>query len=265
MIAAILPAADQYRSRAFRAVSAAAPQRYVSSPSSSYRLAPYAQGLRGAFCGAFERRHHERIRNRTGVGERLQGRTVSRSTRIAAGVIPGAQQGPAVMGLAADVLGGDPGVGRAADPLGRFGRRASFSTRVRRPKKRGSDQAGIVAVFDALHRRRHASDAILYAFVLLELDGVTRRHVAFRMLSLMQTGSTDFTPTPIFFNRCCNRRDYSGTICNCPRKTLHVECNISATTMSTSWVTFISSSVGCFLPRNKLGPAQAGPFLVCRP
>jgi hypothetical protein len=27
------------------------------------------------------------------------------------------------------------------------------------------------------HRRRHAGDAILYAFDLLELDGVTRRHV----------------------------------------------------------------------------------------
>jgi hypothetical protein len=30
--------------------------------------------------------------------------------------------------------------------------------------------------------------------------------------------------------------------------------------MATVWVTFFVSSVGCFLPRNKLGPAQAGPF-----
>jgi ATP-dependent DNA ligase len=28
-----------------------------------------------------------------------------------------------------------------------------------------------VPVFDALHRRRHASDAILFAFDLIELDG----------------------------------------------------------------------------------------------
>ena len=32
-----------------------------------------------------------------------------------------------------------------------------------------------VAVFDALHRRRQASDAILYAFDLLEFDGVDYR------------------------------------------------------------------------------------------
>jgi hypothetical protein len=29
-----------------------------------------------------------------------------------------------------------------------------------------------IAMFDALHRRRHATDAMLYAFDLLELDGV---------------------------------------------------------------------------------------------
>ena len=91
--------------------------------------------------------------------EPLQGRAVGRSAGIAAVVIPGAQQGPAVMGLAADIgLGGlmlgvegvellvqpifrrDPGIDGAADPLGGFGGHADLFGRSRRPKKRGPDQ-----------------------------------------------------------------------------------------------------------------------------
>jgi hypothetical protein len=89
----------------------------------------------------------------------LQRRALGRATGIAAVVIAGADQGPAVMGLAADVglrrlvlgvegvellvepvLGRDPGIDCAADPLGGFGRHAGSSARVRSPKKRGPDQ-----------------------------------------------------------------------------------------------------------------------------
>src|SRR5204863_5547238 len=91
--------------------------------------------------------------------EPLQGGSLGRATGIAAIVVTGADQGPAVMGLAADVglrclvlgvegvellvepiLGRDPGIDRTADPLGGFGRHAGFSARLRRPKKGGPDQ-----------------------------------------------------------------------------------------------------------------------------
>jgi hypothetical protein len=89
----------------------------------------------------------------------LQRRALGRATGIAAVVVTGADQGPAVMGLAADVglrrlvlgvegvelliepvLGRDPGIDRTADPLGGFGHHAGFPARVRSPKKRGPDQ-----------------------------------------------------------------------------------------------------------------------------
>jgi hypothetical protein len=88
----------------------------------------------------------------------LQGGALGRTAGIAAVVVTGADQGPAVMGLAADiglrrlvlgvegvellvetVLGRDPGIDRTADPLGWFGRHAGFSGRLRSPKKRGPD------------------------------------------------------------------------------------------------------------------------------
>ncbi len=86
----------------------------------------------------------------------LQGRALGRAPGIAAIVVAGANQGPAVMGLAADiglrrlllgvegvellvepVLGRDAGVDRAADPLGRFGR----SCRLLRPAAQ-AEEAG---------------------------------------------------------------------------------------------------------------------------
>ena len=88
----------------------------------------------------------------------LQGGALGRATGIAAVIVTGADQGPAIMGLAADiglrrlVLGiegvellvepvfrRDSGIDRTADPLGGFGHHAGFSARLRRPKKRGPD------------------------------------------------------------------------------------------------------------------------------
>ena len=89
----------------------------------------------------------------------LQRGALGRAAGIAAVVVAGADQGPAVMGLAADigfcrlmlgiegvellvepVLGRDPGIDRAADPLGGLAVMPVSPPRLRRPKKRGPDQ-----------------------------------------------------------------------------------------------------------------------------
>jgi hypothetical protein len=54
-----------------------------------------------------------------------------------------------------------------------------------------------VAVFDALHRRRKASDAVLYAFDLLELDGEELRPVP---LSARKAKLLAGKPAGIVFN-----------------------------------------------------------------
>ena len=52
----------------------------------------------------------------------------------------------------------------------RTGRQATCQV-VHHGRRGGSGGVDGVAVFDALHRRRKATEAILYAFDLLELDG----------------------------------------------------------------------------------------------
>jgi hypothetical protein len=93
------------------------------------------------------------------VGQQsLECGALGRATGVAAVIVAGADQGPAVMGLAADIglrclvlgiegielliesgLGRDPGVDRTADSFGRFACHVRFSAR-RSPKKRGPDQ-----------------------------------------------------------------------------------------------------------------------------
>jgi bifunctional non-homologous end joining protein LigD len=73
-----------------------------------------------------------------------------------------------------------------------------------------------VAVFDALHRRRQATDAMLYAFHLLELDGVDYRPLSLnrrkdrlaRLLARVPAGialndHTDAKGDLVFRQACC--------------------------------------------------------------
>jgi hypothetical protein len=65
-----------------------------------------------------------------------------------------------------------------------------------------------IAVFDALHRRHRASDAMLYAFDLLELNGKDLRPLPLgdRKAKLARHAGCDHDRTPNA--ACC---DYSGT------------------------------------------------------
>jgi bifunctional non-homologous end joining protein LigD len=66
-----------------------------------------------------------------------------------------------------------------------------------------------VAVFDALHRRRKVTDAILYAFDLLELNGEDMRQLPLRERKARLEGLLSRSRTGIVFNE---HTDEDGTI-----------------------------------------------------
>jgi bifunctional non-homologous end joining protein LigD len=65
-----------------------------------------------------------------------------------------------------------------------------------------------IAVFDALHRRRKVTDAMLYAFDLLELNGEDMRQLPFRERKARLEGLLSRSRTGIVFNE---HTDQDGT------------------------------------------------------